>query len=75
MASSKANRLQLPLPHEKGRASVEVGHVGQNIHLQAEALGLGTVAVGAFDGEMVRRVVEVEKGIEPLYIMPLGKPA
>jgi SagB-type dehydrogenase family enzyme len=54
---------------------MEVGHVGQNIHLQAEALGLGTVPVGAFDDGAVQRVLGIEKGIEPLYIMPLGKPA
>ena len=53
---------------------MEVGHVGQNIHLQAVALGLATVEVGAFDDEDVRKVLEVEEQIKPLYIMPLGKP-
>jgi len=53
---------------------VEVGHVGENIHLQAVALGLATVEVGAFDDEEVRKVLGVEEQIKPLYIMPLGKP-
>lgn len=53
---------------------MEVGHVGQNIHLQAVALGLATVEVGAFDDEDVRKVLEVEEQIKPLYIMPIGKP-
>ena len=53
---------------------MEVGHVGQNIHLQAVALGLATVEVGAFDDEDVRKVLEVEAQIKPLYIMPIGKP-
>lgn len=52
---------------------MEVGHVGQNIHLQAEALGLGTVVVGAFSDERVSQVIGVEAEIKPLYIMPLGK--
>jgi SagB-type dehydrogenase family enzyme len=52
---------------------MEVGHVGQNIHLQAVALGLATVEVGAFDDEDVRRVLGVEEQIKPLYIMPIGK--
>jgi len=34
---------------------IEVGHAGQNIYLQATALGLATVAIGAFHGEQVRR--------------------
>jgi len=53
---------------------VEVGHVGENIHLQAVALGLATVEVGAFDDEEVRKVLGVEDQIKPLYIMPIGKP-
>ncbi|HUS04566.1 MAG TPA: SagB/ThcOx family dehydrogenase [Dehalococcoidia bacterium] len=53
---------------------MEVGHVGENIHLQAVALGLATVEVGAFDDEAVRKVLGVEEQIKPLYIMPIGKP-
>nr|NAZ12300.1 nitroreductase [Desulfurococcales archaeon] len=41
--------------------------------LQATALGLGTVAVGAFYDDEVKRVVGVAEG-EPLYIMPVGRP-
>lgn len=52
---------------------MEVGHVGENIHLQAVALGLATVEVGAFHDEEVRKVLGVEEQIKPLYIMPLGK--
>jgi len=52
---------------------IEVGHVGENIHLQAVALGLATVEVGAFHDEEVRKVLGVEEQIKPLYIMPLGK--
>jgi SagB-type dehydrogenase family enzyme len=52
---------------------MEVGHVGENIHLQAVALGLATVEVGAFHDEEVWKVLEVEEQIKPLYIMPLGK--
>lgn len=53
---------------------MEVGHVGQNVHLQTIALGLGTVMVGSFDDEEVRKVLNIEEAIKPLYIIPVGKP-
>jgi SagB-type dehydrogenase family enzyme len=54
---------------------MEVGHAGENIHLQAVALGLATVEVGAFRDEEVREVLGLEEQIKPLYVMPVGKPA
>jgi SagB-type dehydrogenase family enzyme len=53
---------------------MEVGHAGENIHLQAVALGLATVEVGAFHDEEVRKTLGVDEQIKPLYIMPVGKP-
>jgi SagB-type dehydrogenase family enzyme len=54
---------------------IEVGHAGQNIYLQATALDLGTVAIGAFHDEEVREVLRLDKQYKPLYIMPVGKPS
>jgi SagB-type dehydrogenase family enzyme len=53
---------------------MEAGHAAQNICLQAVALGAGTVVIGAFDDNAVKRVMKMEKDEEPLYIMPVGKP-
>lgn len=53
---------------------IEVGHVSENIHLQAVALSLATVEVGAFYDEEVWKVLGAEEQIKPLYVMPLGKP-
>jgi len=53
---------------------MEVGHAGQNIYLQATALGLATVAIGAFYDEQVREVLRLDKQYKPLYIMPVGRP-
>lgn len=53
---------------------MEAGHAGQNIHLQAESLGLGTVAVGAFNDKEVRTILGVYDSMTPLCIMPLGVP-
>lgn len=52
---------------------MEAGHAAQNIYLQAQALGLGTVTVGAFDDEEVKSVLKMANE-EPLYIMPTGRP-
>ena len=62
---------------ERGERYVhmEVGHTGQNIYLQTTALGLGTVAIGAFNDEQVREALRLDKQYKPLYIMPVGKPA
>ena len=55
--------------------AMEAGHIGQNVHLEAVALGLATVMIGAFDDNRVASVLELGKSVEPLYIMPLGWPA
>lgn len=61
---------------ERGRQYVhmEVGHAGQNIYLQATAMGLATVAVGAFYDDMVRETIGAGEEEVPLYIMPVGRP-
>ncbi len=51
---------------------MEVGHVGQNIYLQAVALNLGTVAVGAFYDDKVAGILDLPANYRPLYIMPVG---
>ncbi len=53
---------------------MEAGHAGQNIYLQATAIGLATVAIGAFIDEDVRRIIGASEKEHPLYIMPLAKP-
>ncbi len=53
--------------------NMEVGHVGQNIYLQAVSLGLGTVMIGAFDDEALKKVLDLPANEFPLAIYPLGK--
>ena len=51
----------------------EVGHAAQNIQLQAVALGLGTVVVGAFDDDKIKKILNMLGKELPLYIIPVGK--
>ncbi|MCS7315101.1 MAG: SagB/ThcOx family dehydrogenase [Bryobacterales bacterium] len=53
---------------------IEVGHAGQNLCLQAVALGLGSVPVGAFRDPEVKRVTGMAEDEAPLYILPVGRP-
>jgi SagB-type dehydrogenase family enzyme len=51
---------------------MEVGHVGQNLFLQAEALGLACGIVGAFDDQTLAQILKLPKDHAPLLIMPVG---
>ena len=53
----------------------EVGHAAQNVHLEAVALGLGSVPVGAFHDERVAEVMKLPDDHRPLYLIPIGPPA
>jgi SagB-type dehydrogenase family enzyme len=52
---------------------MDVGHAAENVHLQAEALGLGSVPVGAFDDEAVAQVLGLSEEQRPVYLVPVGR--
>ena len=51
---------------------MESGHVGANIFLQAEALGLGAGIVGAFEDKGLGQTLQLPKEQVPLLVMPVG---
>ncbi|MEA3359538.1 MAG: SagB/ThcOx family dehydrogenase [Thermodesulfobacteriota bacterium] len=52
---------------------MEIGHAAQNVCLQATAMDLGVVTIGAFNDEEVSKILKLPKDEEPLYIIPIGK--
>lgn len=60
---------------EKGQmfAHLEAGHAAQNLCLQAAALGLGVVTMGAIDSEKVAEVLSLPDNLTPLYVIPAGR--
>ncbi len=52
---------------------MEAGHAAQNVYLQAVALDLGTVVVGAFNDDEVKDLLEMPKEESPLYVIPVGR--
>lgn len=53
---------------------LEAGHTAQNVCLQAVALSLGSVVIGAFNDREVKRVIGSDINEQPLYLIPIGKP-
>jgi SagB-type dehydrogenase family enzyme len=51
---------------------MEAGHAAQNVFLQAEALGLASVPIGAFDDNAVARILGLPREVRPLYVLPVG---
>jgi SagB-type dehydrogenase family enzyme len=62
---------------ERGRRYVhmEVGHAAQNVCLQATALGLASVVIGAFSDRDIKRLSGRPPREEPLALLPVGRPA
>lgn len=51
---------------------MDVGFTCQNIYLQAESLGLGTVFMGAFNDNLLSDILQLPKNHKPLGVMPVG---
>ena len=63
-------------PRTDRYSAMEAGAIGQNVYLLVEALGLGTVAVGAFDDRALASLLGVRLEQEtPLLVHPVGVPA
>jgi SagB-type dehydrogenase family enzyme len=54
---------------------MEAGHAGQNILLEAVALGLAAVPMGAFDDARLSEALALPEDQRPLYLIPVGRAA
>ena len=52
---------------------MEIGHAAENVCLQATAMDLGVVTIGAFNDQEVSKILNLPKDEKPLYIIPVGK--
>jgi SagB-type dehydrogenase family enzyme len=53
---------------------LEAGHAAQNLLLQAVALRLGGVPIGAFHDDQVQAALSLPADHAPLYLIPVGHP-
>ena len=52
---------------------MEIGHAAQNVCLQAVAMGMGTVVIGAFRDNEVKLIANLTPDEEPTYLIPVGR--
>jgi len=53
---------------------MEAGHAAQNLSLQAFALGLGSVMIGAFDETALGKLLQLPPEHRPRYFAAVGRP-
>ena len=45
----------------------------ENVYLQAGALSLGTVIIGAFDDANIKQILDLPELEQPLCLLPVGR--
>ncbi|MEN8253029.1 MAG: SagB/ThcOx family dehydrogenase [Patescibacteria group bacterium] len=53
-------------------ALLEGGHIGQNMYLQVESLGMSTVVMAGFNSIAVRDKLMLDEAEMPIYLIPFG---
>lgn len=52
---------------------IEAGHAGENLLLQATALDLGSVVIGAFQDSAVRELLHLKRTYQPISLIAVGR--
>ncbi|MDH3683219.1 MAG: nitroreductase family protein [Acidimicrobiia bacterium] len=61
-----------PRPRAGRYVDLEAGHAAQNLLLQANAIDLAAVPIGAFDDGAVAEVLALPADLEPRYSLAVG---
>lgn len=56
-------------------ASIESGHMAQNLLLVSTALGIDARPIAGFDDDLVRKLLDLDESEQPLYAILLAPPA
>jgi SagB-type dehydrogenase family enzyme len=72
VASSFGKYQQVTKSPNVNATYMEAGHIGQNMYLEAESLGMGTVAMAGFDGAKVATAFQIDPAESILYVFPFG---
>jgi SagB-type dehydrogenase family enzyme len=54
---------------------LEVGHVAQNMLLEADALGLAGLPIGAYDEDKVAKILGLPRNHRVFYLLSIGHPS
>ncbi|MBI2393738.1 MAG: SagB/ThcOx family dehydrogenase [Deltaproteobacteria bacterium] len=54
--------------------AIEGGHAGQNVLLQATAMGLAATPLGVFDDEALRKALVLPSDHLPIHVIAVGRP-
>jgi SagB-type dehydrogenase family enzyme len=52
---------------------LEAGHAAENVYLQGVSLGIGTVVMGGFKPDEVKKALSLPQNQTVIYLMPLGR--
>ncbi len=52
---------------------MEIGHITENVCLQATALNLGSIVIGAFFEDQVNKILQLPTIEQPVAIVPVGR--
>lgn len=73
--TSVASRIEERYGESRGARyiAMEAGHAAQNVMLQAVALGLASVPIGAFHDAQVAKVLGLGQEERPVYMLAIGR--
>jgi SagB-type dehydrogenase family enzyme len=60
--------------HGRRYVLMDVGHAAENLLLEAVALGLGAVPIGAFHEGPLLKALDLPRDHRPVYLVPVGRP-